>query len=97
MSGYAPCLKWGHSRRFDDVRAMSGFLPITAEKADIPVRLKPLNMRKRRNEPSFTLALVQSCIVPKAIEFFLDTPADVPRARSKLVETLEVGSALGRR
>jgi hypothetical protein len=30
--------------------------------------------------------LVQSGSVPKAIEFFLDPPADVPRARSKLVE-----------
>jgi hypothetical protein len=34
----------------------------------------------RQNEPSFTLALVQSGIVPKAIEFFFDRPADVPPA-----------------
>jgi hypothetical protein len=41
------------------------------------------------------VVFVQSGRVPKAIEFFLDPPADVPRARSKFVETLEVGGALG--
>jgi hypothetical protein len=44
-----------------------------------------------------TLVLVQSCSVPKAIEFFLNPPSDLPAAGSKLVETLEVGGALGRR
>ena len=34
----------------------------------------------RQNEPSFTLVLVQSGSVPKAIEFFFDRPADVPPA-----------------
>jgi hypothetical protein len=33
-----------------------------------------------QNEPSFTLVLVQSGSVPKAIEFFLDSPADAPPA-----------------
>jgi hypothetical protein len=36
--------------------------------------------------------LVQSCSVPKAIEFFLDPPSDLPPAGSKLVETLEVAA-----
>jgi hypothetical protein len=34
----------------------------------------------RQNEPSFILMLVQGGSVPKAIEFFFDRPADVPRA-----------------
>src|SRR5689334_3995241 len=51
----------------------------------------------RQNSSSFTLVLVHIGSIPKAIEFFLDTPADIPRAPSKLVETLEVGGALGRR
>jgi hypothetical protein len=50
-----------------------------------------------QNETSFVLVLVQSDSVPKTIEFFLDRPADVPPARSKLIETLEVDGALGRR
>jgi hypothetical protein len=32
----------------------------------------------RQNEPSFTVVLVQSGSVPKAIKFFFDRPADVP-------------------
>jgi hypothetical protein len=39
--------------------------------------------------------LVQSRGVPKAVEFFFDRPADVPPARSELVETLEIAGALG--
>jgi hypothetical protein len=57
------------------------FSPITAEKADIPVRLgTPHQLRNRQNEPSFTLVLVQSGSIPKAIEFVLNPPADVPPA-----------------
>ena len=88
----------GHLRRLGDVRATSGVPPITAEKADIPVRLGPPHQfRNRQNEPSFTLVLVQSGSIPMAIEFFLNPPADVPPAGSKLVETLEVSGALGKR
>lgn len=68
----------GHLRRLGDVRAMSGFLPITAEKRTFLFGCGPHQLR--RNEPSFTLVLVQSGSVPKAIEFFLDPPADVPPA-----------------
>jgi hypothetical protein len=88
----------GHLRRLGDVRATSGFPRITAEKADIPCRRRPLiNCRTDRTSRDSTLVLVQSCSVPKAIEFFLDAPSDLPPAGSKLVETLEVGGALGRR
>ncbi len=50
-----------------------------------------------RNEPSFTLVTIEIGTAPKAIEFVLNPPADVPPARSKLVETLEVFGALGKR
>jgi Family of unknown function (DUF6496) len=53
----------------------------------------PSSIADGPNEPSFTLLLVRSGSVPKAIEFFLDDQADVPTARSKLVETFEVGGA----
>jgi hypothetical protein len=33
--------------------------------------------KNRQNEPSFTHGAVQSGSITKAIEFFLDTPADV--------------------
>ena len=56
-----------------------------------------INLRNRQNEPSFTLVLVQSGSIPKAIEFVVNPPADVPPARSELVETLEVVGALGKR
>src|SRR5687767_14495333 len=74
------------------------FPPITAEKADIPVGGGPLiNCGTKRTSRHSTLVLVQSCSVPKVIEFFLDPPSELPPAGSKLVETLEVGGALGRR
>ena len=72
------------------------FSPDKAEKADIPVRRRPLiNCGTDRASRDSTRVLVQSCSVPKAIEFFLDPPSDQPPAGSKLVETLEVGGALG--
>jgi hypothetical protein len=37
-------------------------------------------LRNRQYEPSFTLVLVQSGSIPKAIEFVLNPPADVPPA-----------------
>jgi hypothetical protein len=62
-----------HLRR-GDVRATSGLLPRAA-------RLGPLiNCGTDQNEPSFTLVLVESGSVPKAIEFVLDPPADIPPA-----------------
>ena len=87
----------GHLRRLGDVRATSGFPRIWAEIADIPVRRRPplINCGTDRASRDSTLVLVQSCSVPKAIEFFLDAPSDLPPAGSKLVETLEVGGALG--
>jgi hypothetical protein len=64
----------GPLRRLGDVRATSG-LPPRAE------RLGPLiNCGTDQNEPSFTLVLVESGSVPKAIEFVLNPPADVPPA-----------------
>jgi hypothetical protein len=75
-----PCSPVGHLRRLGDVRAMSGFLPITAEKADIPVRLKPLNNcgndGTSRHSPwrSSRAASYQ-----RLLSSFLDTPADVAR------------------
>ena len=72
---------FGSVALFADVRATSGFPPITAEKADIPVRLGPPHqLRNRQSEPSFTLVLVESGSIPKAIEFVLNPPADVPPA-----------------
>jgi hypothetical protein len=47
----------------------------------IGIRLGPPHqLRNRQNEPSFTLVLVQSGSIPKAIEFVLNPPADVPPA-----------------
>jgi hypothetical protein len=40
----------------------------------------PHQLRDRQNEPSFTLVLVRSGSVPKAIEFFLYRPANVVSA-----------------
>ena len=62
----------GHLRRLGDVRTTSGFPPITAEKGGHS------GLAAAQNEPSFTL--IQSGSVPKAIEFFLDPPADAPPA-----------------
>ena len=72
------------------------FAPVNGQRQAAPAAA-PHQLRDRQNERSFTLLLVRSGSVPKAIEFFLDRPADVPTARSKLVETLEVVGALGRR
>jgi hypothetical protein len=64
----------GHLRRLGDVRATSGLPPRAA-------RLGPLiNCGTDQNEPSFTLVLVERGSVPKAIEFILNPPADVPPA-----------------
>jgi hypothetical protein len=57
------------------------FPPDSGRKADIPVRLGPPHqLRNRQSEPSFTLVLVESGSIPKAIEFVLNPPADVPPA-----------------
>ena len=48
--------------------------------APLPATQLLIDYLVRQNEPSFTLVLVQSSSVPKAIEFFLDRPADVPPA-----------------
>jgi len=40
----------------------------------------PHQLRDRQNEPSFTLLLARGSSVPKAIELFLDHPADIPSA-----------------
>ena len=88
LSSEPPMTPLGHLRRLGDVRATSDLPPRAA-------RLDPLiNCGTDQNEPSFTLVLVESGSVPKAIEF---VPADVPRARPKLVETIEIGRTLGRR
>lgn len=70
----------GHMRRLGDVHATSGFPPITAEKRTFRFGWVPHLLRNRQNEPSFTLVLVQSGSIPKAIEFVLNPPADVPPA-----------------
>jgi hypothetical protein len=71
----------GHLRRLGDVRATSGFPPITAEKRTFRFGwIPPRQLRNRQYEPSFTLVLVQSGSIPKAIEFVLNPPADVPPA-----------------
>jgi hypothetical protein len=70
---------------------------LAAAVSGIPVRLGPLIDCGTYNEPSFTLLLVQRGSIPKAVEFVLNTPADVPRAQSKLVKTREIGGTLGRR
>jgi hypothetical protein len=66
------------------VLAMSTLRPLSPDsgrKADIPVRLGPPHqLRNRQSEPSFTLVLVESGSIPKAIEFVLNPPADVPPA-----------------
>ena len=54
---------------------------VLIQKTDlIPISNPLVALRGLRSEPSFTLELVQSGCVPKAIEFFFDRPADVPSA-----------------
>jgi hypothetical protein len=55
---------------------------------------KPQSRVHQFNSGSHSLVLVQSGSIPKAIEFVVNAPTDVPPARSKLVETLEVVGAL---
>jgi hypothetical protein len=59
-----------------------GLMSALPRRADIvrPPRLRPHQLRDRPNEPSFTLVLVRSGSVPKAIEFFFYRPANVVRA-----------------
>jgi hypothetical protein len=64
----------GHLRRLGDVRATSG-LPPRAARLDALI-----NCGTDQDEPSFPLVLVESGSVPKAIEFVLDPPADIPPA-----------------
>jgi hypothetical protein len=85
----------GHFRPNRAFRAMSGLPLLATEGRTIRSGCPPYQFWNRRSEPSFTLSRVQIGSIPKAIEFFLDTPADIPCARSKLVETIEVGGAPG--
>jgi hypothetical protein len=71
---------WGQSLQKCDVRATSALPPIAAEKRTFLLGWAPHQLRNRQNEPSFTLALVESGSVPKAIEFVLNPPADLPPA-----------------
>jgi hypothetical protein len=67
VSSEPPMTPLGHLRRLGDVRATSDLPPRAA-------RLDPLiNCGTDQNEPSFTLVLVESGSVPKAIEFVLNT------------------------
>jgi hypothetical protein len=48
-------------------------------------------------ETSVTLIAIEINTVPKAIEFVLNAPADVLRARAQFVEAVNEAAALGRR
>ena len=63
-------------------------LPVASSATGDPAATSPINAMNstplssitfRQKECSFTLLLVHR-IIPKAIEFFLDHPADIPRA-----------------
>jgi hypothetical protein len=71
------CRLWGHLRRLGDVHATSGFPPLTAEKRTFRFGRVPSSIAEPTDEPSFTLVLVQSGCIPKAIESVLNPPADV--------------------
>jgi hypothetical protein len=75
------CRSVGREVRFDPVTDLIPIPNPVAPHAPRPAT-QPLHSitSSDKNEPSFTLFLVQSGGVPKAIEFFFDRPADVPPA-----------------